>query len=76
MAAVADLLRVRVPGHYEVSRAPERSSLALLAGVKVPPTQALDPSHPALAPPQLGMRLHRPPGPPGAPTITGEFTPS
>lgn len=66
MAAIADLLRVRAPPHYEVIRAPERSSLALLAGVKVPPTQALDPRHPALAlqahaPQQLGMRLQRPP---------------
>ncbi|XP_063062990.1 histone-lysine N-methyltransferase 2C isoform X3 [Engraulis encrasicolus] len=40
VAAVANLLRVPVPSTYdETPRVPERSSLALLAGVKVPPTQ-------------------------------------
>lgn len=41
MAAVAELLRVPVPGDYQLSRpaGPERSSLALLAGVRVPLTQ-------------------------------------
>ncbi|XP_042338352.1 histone-lysine N-methyltransferase 2C-like [Plectropomus leopardus] len=41
MAAVAQLLRVPVPVDYQLSRAagPERSSLALLAGVRVPLTQ-------------------------------------
>ena len=41
MAAVAELLRVPVPVDYQLSRpaGPERSSLALLAGVRVPLTQ-------------------------------------
>ncbi|XP_034415694.1 histone-lysine N-methyltransferase 2C-like isoform X10 [Cyclopterus lumpus] len=41
MAAVAELLRVPVPSDYQLSRAasPGRSSLALLAGVRVPLTQ-------------------------------------
>ncbi|XP_024136054.1 histone-lysine N-methyltransferase 2C isoform X3 [Oryzias melastigma] len=38
MAAVAELLRVPVPGNFQLSRpaGPEQSSLALLAGVRVP----------------------------------------
>ncbi|TDG97613.1 hypothetical protein EPR50_G00228120 [Perca flavescens] len=42
MAAVAELLRVPVPADYQLSGAagPERNSLALLAGVRVPLTQS------------------------------------
>lgn len=38
MAAVVELLRVPVPVDYQLSQlaGPERSSLALLAGVRVP----------------------------------------
>lgn len=41
MAAMAELLRVPGPVNYHLSRpaVPEQSSLALLAGVRVPLTQ-------------------------------------
>lgn len=41
MAAMAELLRVPGPVNYQLSRpmGPEQSSLALLAGVRVPQTQ-------------------------------------
>lgn len=57
MAAVANLLRVPI-NTYDETRMPERSSLALLAGVKVPPSQG------ALFSQQ---HLHRPPAPSGHP---------
>ncbi|XP_076146903.1 histone-lysine N-methyltransferase 2C [Alosa pseudoharengus] len=58
VAAVANLLRVPIPNTYDENRIPERSSLALLAGVKVPPSQG------ALFSQQ---HLHRSPAPPGPP---------
>ncbi|KAK3572272.1 hypothetical protein QTP86_029686 [Hemibagrus guttatus] len=64
MAAVSNLLCVPVPVNYEVSRtlSPEpRNSLAMLASLKVPPAQGLDPRQAALFP-QSGMRFSRPPG--------------
>ncbi|XP_036437673.1 histone-lysine N-methyltransferase 2C isoform X1 [Colossoma macropomum] len=67
VAAVADLLFVPVPANYEVTRTPgpePRSSLAMLAGLKVPPTHGLDPRQVSLFP-QAGMRFPRPPGPSG-----------
>nr|XP_029516882.1 histone-lysine N-methyltransferase 2C-like isoform X7 [Oncorhynchus nerka] len=71
VAAVADLLCVNIPVSYEVSRGPERSSLALLAGVKVPQTQGVDPHHAAMFPQQPpAMRFLRPPGPPTHPGIS------
>ncbi|XP_071184550.1 histone-lysine N-methyltransferase 2C-like isoform X12 [Salvelinus alpinus] len=64
VAAVADLLCVNIPVSYEVSCGPERSSLALLAGVKVPQTKGVDPHHAAMFPQQPPtMRFLRPPGP-------------
>lgn len=54
MAAVANLLRVPIPSTYDESRVPERSSLALLAGVKVPSTQGMLFNQ---------QHLHRPPVP-------------
>lgn len=83
VAAVADLLCVNIPVSYEVSRGPERSSLALLAGVKVPQTQGVDPHHAAMFPQQPpAMRFLRPPGPPThpgisqqPPTSAGQYTP-
>ncbi|XP_055784566.1 histone-lysine N-methyltransferase 2C-like isoform X7 [Salvelinus fontinalis] len=64
VAAVADLLCVNIPVSYEVSCGPERSSLALLAGVKVPQTKGVDPHHTAMFPQQPPtMRFLRPPGP-------------
>ncbi|XP_031692125.1 histone-lysine N-methyltransferase 2C isoform X3 [Oncorhynchus kisutch] len=71
VAAVADLLCVNIPVSYEVSRGPDRSSLALLAGVKVPQTQGVDPHHAAMFPQQPpAMRFLRPPGPPTHPGIS------
>ncbi|XP_047667134.1 histone-lysine N-methyltransferase 2C isoform X10 [Tachysurus fulvidraco] len=64
MAAVSNLLCVPVPTNYEVSRtlSPEpRNSLAMLANLKVPPAQGLDPRQAAMFP-QSGMRFSRPPG--------------
>ncbi|XP_049896001.1 histone-lysine N-methyltransferase 2C-like isoform X2 [Epinephelus moara] len=57
MAAVAELLRVPVPIDYQLIRpaGPERSSLALLAGVRVPLTQG-----------STGSRQQRPPPPAAA----------
>ncbi|XP_055086131.1 histone-lysine N-methyltransferase 2C-like isoform X4 [Periophthalmus magnuspinnatus] len=53
MAAMAQLLRLPVPLDYQLHRTgPERSNLALLAGVRVPMMQG---------PP--GIRPHRPPAP-------------
>ena len=63
VAAVADLLFVPVPANYEVTPGPEpRSSLAMLAGLRVPPTQRLDPRQVSIFPP-AAMRFPRPPGP-------------
>ncbi|XP_069368224.1 histone-lysine N-methyltransferase 2C-like isoform X3 [Paralichthys olivaceus] len=55
MAAVAELLRIPVPVDYQLSRAPgpEHSSLALLAGVRVPLTQGSSGSR-QLRPPAAG----------------------
>ncbi|KAL4630959.1 histone-lysine N-methyltransferase 2C [Arapaima gigas] len=67
MAAMADLLHVKIPSSYEVSSStPDRGPLALLGGLKVPP-QGLDPRHMAMFPghgpgPQGFMRFVRPPG--------------
>ncbi|XP_045077482.1 histone-lysine N-methyltransferase 2C [Coregonus clupeaformis] len=76
VAAVADLLCVNIPVSYEVSRGPERSSLALLAGVQVPQIQGMDPHHAAMFPQHQQpstMRFLRPPGPPNhqPPTSAG-----
>ncbi|XP_040921273.1 histone-lysine N-methyltransferase 2C isoform X2 [Toxotes jaculatrix] len=56
MAAVAELLRVPVPVDYQLSRAAgaERSSLALLAGVRVPLTQGSSGSRHQRPPPAAG----------------------
>uniref|UniRef100_A0A1A8R9Q8 [histone H3]-lysine(4) N-methyltransferase n=1 Tax=Nothobranchius pienaari TaxID=704102 RepID=A0A1A8R9Q8_9TELE len=56
MAAVATLLRVPGPLTYQLSRAsgPEQSSLALLAGVRVPLMQDSGPRGPQRAPPAAG----------------------
>ncbi|KAI1891323.1 hypothetical protein AGOR_G00142620 [Albula goreensis] len=67
VAAVADLLCVKIPGSYEVSSAPDRSSLAMLSGLKGPPPLGFDPRHPTAFPgpgagPQGMMRFLRPPG--------------
>ncbi|XP_058251274.1 histone-lysine N-methyltransferase 2C isoform X1 [Hemibagrus wyckioides] len=65
MAAVSNLLCVPVPANYEVSHTREspepRNSLAMLASLKVPPAQGLDP-RPAALFPQSAMRFSRPPG--------------
>ncbi|XP_049336810.1 histone-lysine N-methyltransferase 2C isoform X2 [Astyanax mexicanus] len=69
VAAVAELLCVPVPANFEVIRTPgpePRSSLAMLAGIKVPQTQPLDPRHASLFP-QAAMRFPRLPGPSGPP---------
>ncbi|XP_076827373.1 LOW QUALITY PROTEIN: histone-lysine N-methyltransferase 2C [Brachyhypopomus gauderio] len=69
MAAVAELLHVPVLPHYEVTRTPglePRSSLAMLAGLKVPVPQGLDPCQASLYP-QSGMRFPRTPLPSGHP---------
>ncbi|KAG9334331.1 hypothetical protein JZ751_008217, partial [Albula glossodonta] len=67
VAAVADLLCVKIPGSYEVSSAPDRNSLAMLSGLKGPPPLGFDPRHPTAFPgpgagPQGMMRFLRPPG--------------
>jgi len=61
MAAVAALLRVPAPANFQMSRVagPEQSSLALLAGVRVPLTQV----RPLLG--SAGGRQQRPPPPAG-----------
>uniref|UniRef100_A0A8C9RDT7 Histone-lysine N-methyltransferase 2C n=1 Tax=Scleropages formosus TaxID=113540 RepID=A0A8C9RDT7_SCLFO len=71
VAAVADLLCVKIPSSYEVSGGPEWGPLALLGGLKVPPHR-LDPRGPGLP---LGpgsrfpgsTRFQNPPGASGAP---------
>lgn len=76
VAAVAELLCVPVPANFEVIRTPgpePRSSLAMLAGIKVPPTQPLDPRHASSLFPQATMRFPRLPGPSGPP---GMVTPN
>ncbi|CDQ63290.1 unnamed protein product [Oncorhynchus mykiss] len=78
VAAVADLLCVTIPSSYEVSRSPERSSLALLAGLKVPQTQGMDPLHVSMFPQHQQpptIRSLRPPGSPNHPRISQPFQP-
>ncbi|XP_035386586.1 histone-lysine N-methyltransferase 2C isoform X4 [Electrophorus electricus] len=69
LTAVAGLLHVPVPPHYEVTRSPglqTHNSLALLAGLKVPASHRLDPCQASLFP-QSGMRFPRTPVPSGNP---------
>ncbi|XP_061096332.1 histone-lysine N-methyltransferase 2C-like isoform X3 [Conger conger] len=88
VAAVADLLCMKIPSSYEVSSAPDRGSLVLLGGLRAPPP-GFDPRHPvAFQGPGIGpgqgpgpqgiMRFLRPPGmvPPQLvpPTNTGPAT--
>ncbi|KAJ8375804.1 hypothetical protein SKAU_G00063840 [Synaphobranchus kaupii] len=66
VAAVADLLCVKIPSSYEVSSAPDGGSLALLGSLKAPPP-GFNPRHPAAfqgpgTGPQGFMRFLRPPG--------------
>ncbi|KAJ8010661.1 hypothetical protein DPEC_G00077430 [Dallia pectoralis] len=78
MSAVANLLGVNIPGRYELSRGPERSSLALLAGLKVPQTQGMDPRHTAMFSDHqnpASLRFLRPPGPPNQPGMSQQPQP-
>uniref|UniRef100_A0AAQ6ICI8 [histone H3]-lysine(4) N-methyltransferase n=1 Tax=Anabas testudineus TaxID=64144 RepID=A0AAQ6ICI8_ANATE len=63
MAAMAELLRVPGPVNYQLSRpmGPEQSSLALLAGVRVPQTQVSAGSRQQRPPPaagNIGVRMN------------------
>lgn len=82
MVAVADLLRVPVPASYQLSHlppgplsqlpGPDRSSLSLLAGIRVPMIQVADViRQPALGSNQAGGKLLRPPGLTGTPNNNG-----
>uniref|UniRef100_A0A8C9T658 Histone-lysine N-methyltransferase 2C n=1 Tax=Scleropages formosus TaxID=113540 RepID=A0A8C9T658_SCLFO len=76
MAAMADLLCVKIPNSYEVSSTPDRGPLAMLGGLRIP-SQGLDRHLSAMysmhsTGSQGIMRFMRPPGAPGVAVDQGE----
>ena len=49
MAAISDLLCVKIPSSYQVSSTPERGPLAMLSGLRVGPHGGLDTRPPPMA---------------------------